>query len=202
MRPPDRFIGGEESALANSSTRDSPYRSSVPTRARHFALEDAPPWSTTPKRWPTLRSSRGMDLDRFEPGGRPDEPGTCLVTISGDVAHPGVVEVDRGTPLSDIAALGRPVDPAQALLVGGYGGSWVGPAHFGIPYSSLSLRTIGASAGVGVIVVLGERVWSRRVGSDRPLPGRPERWAVRPLRLWTPRHRRRTGSTRSGPSRR
>ena len=66
-----------------------------------------------------------------------------------------MVEVDRGTPLRDIASLSRPVEPAQALLVGGYGGAWVGPEHFATPYASLSLRTIGASAGVGVIVVLG-----------------------------------------------
>ena len=40
--------------------------------------------------------------------------------------------------------------------MGGYGGNWVGPEHFDTPYASVSLRSIGASAGVGVIVVLGE----------------------------------------------
>jgi NADH:ubiquinone oxidoreductase subunit F (NADH-binding) len=85
-----------------------------------------------------------------------EEPGTCLVTISGAVAQPGVVEVDRGTPLSDIARLSQPVEPVQALLVGGYGGMWVGPEHFDTPYASITLRTIGAAAGVGVIVVLGQ----------------------------------------------
>jgi NADH:ubiquinone oxidoreductase subunit F (NADH-binding) len=79
-----------------------------------------------------------------------------IVTIGGMVAQPGVVEVDRGTPLWDIALRSNPVEAAQALLVGGYGGTWVGPEHFATPYSSLSLRTIGASAGVGVVVVLGK----------------------------------------------
>jgi NADH:ubiquinone oxidoreductase subunit F (NADH-binding) len=32
----------------------------------------------------------------------------------------------------------------------------VGPEHFGTPYASIPLRTIGAVAGVGVIVVLGQ----------------------------------------------
>ena len=41
------------------------------------------------------------------------------------------------------------------MLVGGYGGSWVGPADFPTPYASMSLRTIGATAGVGIVVVLG-----------------------------------------------
>jgi len=86
-----------------------------------------------------------------------EEPGTSLVTLSGAVAQPGVVEVDRGTPLWEIARRATPVEPAQALLVGGYGGNWVGPEHFDTPYASISLRTIGASAGVGVIAVLGEQ---------------------------------------------
>ena len=39
--------------------------------------------------------------------------------------------------------------------MGGYGGAWVGPAHFATPYASLSLRAVGASAGVGIVIVLG-----------------------------------------------
>ena len=54
--------------------------------------------------------------------------------------------VDRATPIG----------PPQALLVGGYGGSWVDPAHFTTPYASLSLRAIGATAGVGIVIVLGQ----------------------------------------------
>jgi hypothetical protein len=72
------------------------------------------------------------------------------------VAHPGVVEVDRGTPLAEIVRLSQPVEPVQALLVGGYGGTWVSPTYFGTPSASISLRTIGAAADAGVIVVLGE----------------------------------------------
>ena len=85
-----------------------------------------------------------------------EDPGTTLVTISGAVVHPGVVEVDRGTPLVDVANRAIPLGPTQALLVGGYGGAWVGPSHFTTPYASLPLRAIGAAAGVGVVVVLGK----------------------------------------------
>jgi NADH:ubiquinone oxidoreductase subunit F (NADH-binding) len=91
----------------------------------------------------------------FRARGLPEEPGTCLVTISGAVARPGVVEVDRGTPLREIVAMGHPDASPQAFLVGGYGGGWIGPEHFATPYASIPLRTIGASAGVGAIVVLG-----------------------------------------------
>ena len=94
--------------------------------------------------------------DAFLSRGMGTESGTCLITVSGAVAHPGVVEIDRGTPLWDIARRGTPTEPTQALLVGGYGGNWVGPRSFTTPYASVPLRAIGASAGVGVIAVLGQ----------------------------------------------
>jgi NADH:ubiquinone oxidoreductase subunit F (NADH-binding) len=71
------------------------------------------------------------------------------------VEQPGVVEIERGVPLIDIANRAFPDGPPQALLVGGYGGAWVGPAHFTTAYSSLALRAIGATAGVGIVIVLG-----------------------------------------------
>jgi NADH:ubiquinone oxidoreductase subunit F (NADH-binding) len=93
--------------------------------------------------------------DAFRSHGLAEDPGTCLVTISGAVEQAGVVEVDRGTPLIDVANRAMPLGSPQALLVGGYGGAWVGPHHYDTPYASLSLRAIGASAGVGIVIALG-----------------------------------------------
>jgi NADH:ubiquinone oxidoreductase subunit F (NADH-binding) len=155
VRPPDRFVAGEESALTG--------------------------WIGAGKSRPTFRPDKGVPLrigtrpvlvhnaetlahvaliargaaEAFRAIGLAEEPGTTLVTVSGAVERPGVVEIERGTPLSDVVARSVPAAPMAALLVGGYGGTWVGPAQFGVPYASISLRTIGASAGVGVIVVLG-----------------------------------------------
>ena len=110
--------------------------------------------------------------EAFRAHGVVEDPGTSLVTVSGAVEHSGVVEIDRGTPLAEIAARATPTGAPQALLVGGYGGSWIGPADFSTPYASLSLRTIGATAGVGIVVVLGAaRLRHRRIRSHRPVPG-------------------------------
>ena len=154
-RPPDRFISGEESALVAWVDEGQ----SLPA----FRLDKGTPLMIG-KRQALVHNAETLahlaliarrGPEQFRARGVPEEPGTCLVTIGGAVAHPGVVEVDRGTPLCDIVSRGAPVEPAQALLVGGYGGTWVGPEHFATPYASMSLRTIGATAGVGVIVVLG-----------------------------------------------
>jgi NADH:ubiquinone oxidoreductase subunit F (NADH-binding) len=155
VRPPDRFIAGEESALANwiESGRSLPiFRPDKGTPLR-IGRRSALVHNTETLAHVALIARHGPSF--FRSRGTSEEPGTCLVTISGDVDRPGVVEVDRGTPLSDIALLSKPPGPVQALLVGGYGGAWVGPEHFTTPYASIPLRTIGASAGVGIIVVLG-----------------------------------------------
>ena len=84
-----------------------------------------------------------------------EETGTCLVTVSGAVTHPGVVEADRGTPLWDIALRSTPLSRSKPSS-SGLRRNWVGPEYFATPYASVSLRAIGASAGVGVIAVLGQ----------------------------------------------
>jgi NADH:ubiquinone oxidoreductase subunit F (NADH-binding) len=154
-RPPDRFVAGEESSLTNwlESGRSLPvFRPDKGTSLRigkqrvlvHNA-ETLAHIALIARRGPQPFLARGID----------EEPGTCLITISGAVVQPGVVEIDRGTPLWHIALRSSPVEGVQALLVGGYGGTWVGPEDFDTPYSSGSLRAIGAVAGVGVLVVLG-----------------------------------------------
>jgi NADH:ubiquinone oxidoreductase subunit F (NADH-binding) len=88
--------------------------------------------------------------------GPPEEPGTALFTISGAVVRPSVVEAPVGTPITEIlAGAGGPTAPLQALLVGGFFGTWV-PAGAGLvaPYSRAGLQPLGASPGAGCIIAL------------------------------------------------
>jgi NADH:ubiquinone oxidoreductase subunit F (NADH-binding) len=156
VRPPDRFISGEESALANwlETNRALPVFRPDKGKPLHIGKQPALVHNAETLAHIALIARQGPTP--FLARGTAEEPGTTLVTISGSVTQPGVVEVDRGTPLWDVALRSRPTEGVQALLVGGYGGSWVGPEHFVTPYASMALRDIGATAGVGVIVVLGE----------------------------------------------
>ncbi len=155
VRPPDRYVAGEESALAQwlDSGRALPSFRPDKGTALRVGRDTALVHNAETLAHVAMIARTGSDA--FRAHGPVEDPGTCLVTISGAVEHPGVVEVDRGTALIDIANRATPVGSPQALLVGGYGGAWVGPAHFATPYSSLSLRAIGATAGVGTVVVLG-----------------------------------------------
>ncbi len=94
--------------------------------------------------------------DWFRSVGTAEEPGTTLVTVSGAVARPSVVEVAFGTSLADIVAgAGGTTTPIRALLVGGYFGAWL-PARSGgaAPYSRAGLLPFGAAPGAGVVIAL------------------------------------------------
>ncbi len=156
VRPPDRFVAGEESALVRwvDSGQSLPFFRPDKGVALRIGRHGALVHNAETLAHVAMIARTGPDA--FRAHGLVEDPGTSLITISGAVEHPGVVEADRGTPLIDIANRATPTGPPQALLVGGYGGSWVGPAHFATPYASLSLRAIGATAGVGIVIVLGQ----------------------------------------------
>ena len=155
VRPPSRFVAGEESALAQWIDSGLSRPSFRPDKSVALRIGKKPALVHNAETLAHVGLIARRGPDAFRSRGLAEEPGTTLVTISGAVAQPGVVEVDRGTSLQAIVGRANPTEPLAALLVGGYGGAWVGPEHFDMPYASFWLRTIGVSAGVGVVVALG-----------------------------------------------
>jgi NADH:ubiquinone oxidoreductase subunit F (NADH-binding) len=65
-----------------------------------------------------------------------------------------VLEVALGTPLRAILrAAGADPDPL-ALLTGGYGGAWISGEHLDVAYCNEDLRSLGATVGAGILVVV------------------------------------------------
>ncbi len=91
----------------------------------------------------------------FRQAGLPDAPGTMLATVSGAVDHPGVYEIEVGTPIGDVLAASRVREGVAAVLVGGYFGTWHElRAVAGLPISKEWLQRVGASPGAGVLAAL------------------------------------------------
>ncbi|MCS6563337.1 NADH-ubiquinone oxidoreductase-F iron-sulfur binding region domain-containing protein [Curtobacterium poinsettiae] len=95
--------------------------------------------------------------------GSPSAPGTRLVTVS-DVTDPTtavVLETAGGAPLGDLLRASRlPVtDPAhaRAVLVGGWGGTWLPAAALDASFDPEGLARWGAVPGAGVLAVLDDR---------------------------------------------
>lgn len=94
----------------------------------------------------------------FREAGQPAAPGTALVTVSGAIAHPGIYEIELGTPIGEVLMrAGGPAERPQAVLVGGYFGTWL-PAEraWRLPMSQPGLRSAGGAMGAGILIVLPE----------------------------------------------
>jgi NADH:ubiquinone oxidoreductase subunit F (NADH-binding) len=104
-------------------------------------------------------------IARFGPAwfrelGTPVDPGTVLVTVSGAVSAPGVYEMAFGTPMANLlAAAGGASEPLQALLIGGYFGTWVEAERgMSLRLAREDLLSVGCALGSGVVVALGDSV--------------------------------------------
>ncbi|OMH34892.1 NADH-ubiquinone oxidoreductase-F iron-sulfur binding region domain-containing protein [Tersicoccus sp. Bi-70] len=95
---------------------------------------------------------------------------TRLLTLSGDVRQPGVVEVSehavpRLTEVLDRA--GGPAVTPRAVLLGGLGGTWVPWSRAQrLRLDPADLRSVGASFGAGLVHVLGADVCPHPVVAD------------------------------------
>lgn len=153
-RPPAAYVAGEESALAawldgRVGLPALRVDKSVPLRVRRRPLLVH---NVETLAQVALVARHGAAW--FRRLGTPEAPGSTLVTVSGAVRHAGVLEVELGTPVGEVIRQAGPTDRPGGLLLGGYGGAWLGPDHLSTPYAPGPLAAVGATLGVGIIVVL------------------------------------------------
>jgi len=155
VRPPSGFVAGQESALAQWIDRGKARPVFRPDKGTPLRIGRLPALVQNTETLAHIALIARYGAALFRAQGTEEQPGTCLVTLAGAVSRPGVVEVEWGTPLRDIVQRATPAEAPAALLIGGYGGTWVAPAHFATPYSRAALGALGIPVGVGVMVVLG-----------------------------------------------
>jgi NADH:ubiquinone oxidoreductase subunit F (NADH-binding) len=92
----------------------------------------------------------------FRSLGRNGAAGTVLLTVSGSVVRPGVIEVASGCTVEEVLALAGGVrGTARAVLLGGYFGGWISAQQAGtMALDPSGLRAAGGSLGCGVVSVL------------------------------------------------
>ncbi len=151
---PGRYVGGEESALASAVGGGPGLPRWRPDKSVPLSTGGRPAIIHNAETLAHVALIARYGADWFRQVGVPEAPGTCLVTISGGVECPGVMEVATGAPISEIIGRARLSAPAQAVLVGGYGGLWLAAEDLGTPFAPAELRRVGASMGAGVLVVL------------------------------------------------
>jgi len=85
-----------------------------------------------------------------------DARDTRLFCLSGNVARPGLYEVELGSPLRALLDLAG-AEPAKAVLLGGAAGSFLRPDQLDVPLSFEGAREAGVTLGSGVVIVFGEQ---------------------------------------------
>ena len=152
---PTNFVGGEETALVRWLEGLAAVPRFQPPRGFERGWRGKPTLVQNVETLAHLGLIARYGPEWFRQQGTDEEPGTCLVTLSGAVSHPGVYEVSIGMPLSELLAAAGADPSAAALLAGGYFGSWLQPAQFpAARVSRAGLRELGASPGAGVFHLL------------------------------------------------
>jgi NADH:ubiquinone oxidoreductase subunit F (NADH-binding) len=146
VRTRDGFVGGEIRAVINGLNTGSARPGGRRLLPHTHGVSGRPTFASNVETFAQIALLAGMGVADYARTGSPVEPGTSLVTLLGDVARPGVIEVPNGTPLEMLL-------PGQAdapVLIGGYHGTWTRTAH-GLPLTRATLRAAGTPLGAGVI---------------------------------------------------
>jgi NADH:ubiquinone oxidoreductase subunit F (NADH-binding) len=155
---PEGYVTGEESAVIHYLNHGLPLPTLIPPRPFERGYRRRPTLIQNPETLAQVALIARFGAGWFRELGTAADPGSALVTISGAVRYPGVYELGFGTPMNDlIAAAGGASEPLQALLVGGYFGTWVDSARaLGLRLARQDLRSVGCALGSGVLIALGE----------------------------------------------
>jgi NADH:ubiquinone oxidoreductase subunit F (NADH-binding) len=155
IETPTRFVAGEESALVHVANGGPALPTAVPPRPFERGVEGLPTLVSNAETFAHIAQIAVHGAPWFRRLGTAAEPGTALVTISGGVASPGVLEAPTGTPLASLLSAAGAPDRIGAVLVGGYFGAWLTSDEAAVARLSVEdLRPFGASPGCGVVVVL------------------------------------------------
>jgi len=153
---PSRFVVGEETALIHWLNGGDAKPTLVPPRPFERGVSGRPTLVQNVETLAHVALIARFGADWFRGIGPSGDPGTRLLTVSGAVAEPGILEVASGIPLIEaLDASGLAPGPPPPVLVGGYFGTWLDPEQVEAAELDVSsMRTMGANPGCGVVWVL------------------------------------------------
>lgn len=155
---PDAFISGEESSVVSYLSGGPALPRFKQPRVVERGVRGRPTLVSNVETLALLAMVARRGPQWFRGAGTQEQPGPMLFTVSGAVRRPGVVEAPHGTRLADVLELaGGPSARLQAVLIGGYHGSWLSAADAATArMSRAELAPLDASPGAGVVVAFAE----------------------------------------------
>jgi NADH:ubiquinone oxidoreductase subunit F (NADH-binding) len=165
---PRRYVASEASALVNFLTSGDARPTSSPPLPTERGVQGRPTLLDNVETLAHLALLARHGAEWYRARGTDDSPGTCLVTVGGGVARPGVYELDLGVPLGQaLHAAGALSGPSEAVLLGGLGGRWLPlSAAADLPLAYASAPGSPAALGLASLVVLPAGVCGLTVTSE------------------------------------
>jgi NADH:ubiquinone oxidoreductase subunit F (NADH-binding) len=153
---PARYVAGEESALVHLVNGGEAKPTATPPRVFEKGVGGRPTLVDNVETLAHVAQILQWGPEWFRSAGTQEEPGTMLVTVSGDVVKPGVFEVPIGTSMASVlSALGGTRHEMAAMLIGGYYGTWLsGSAAREAVLTNAYLKPRGAALGCGAMIVV------------------------------------------------
>ncbi|MEU8518173.1 NADH-ubiquinone oxidoreductase-F iron-sulfur binding region domain-containing protein [Streptomyces sp. NBC_01216] len=156
VRTPERMVSGEASAVIRAASGGPALPPGRRERAAESGVGGAPTLLSNAETFAQLAIAARIGPQRYAHTGLDSEPGTVLLTISGAVARPMVVEVPTGVPLRYALQLAGAPPLPQGVLTGGYHGNWIDSvAVHNATVSRASLAAVGGALGAGAILPIG-----------------------------------------------
>jgi NADH:ubiquinone oxidoreductase subunit F (NADH-binding) len=150
IEAPPRFLAGQESALVNRLGGGPAVPTFVPPRVSERGLRGAPTLVQNVETLAHLALIARYGPRWFRALGTKEEPGSMLATVH-TAAGTHVIETELGIPLRTLI----PQDDVQAVLIGGYHGTWLPAGTMNtLTLDNATLKTHGAAVGAGVIAAL------------------------------------------------
>ncbi len=153
---PPRFLAGEESALANRIGGGLALPTFTPPRTFERGVGGAPTLVQNVETLAHVALIARHGATWFRSAGTYAEPGTMLTTCHRSDGTTEVVEAAIGAPLTALLGLAdAPAQAAQAVLTGGYHGTWIRAAEAArLTLENAALRPARGVLGAGVLAAL------------------------------------------------
>ncbi len=151
---PNRFVAGEARAVIRGASGGPGLPHGRRTLPSDDGVDGRATFLSNAETFAQLALLARLGTAGYAEHGVAEEPGTSLLTVTGAVRSPGVIEVPNGIPLA-VVLEAVAASPDAAILMGGYHGTWI-PAGSSPSLSRPALRRDGLSFGAGVVAVLSD----------------------------------------------
>ncbi len=152
---PSGYITGQETALVSAVDGGAALPTVTPPYPFENGIKGRPTFVSNAETFAQMALIARHGADWFRALGTGGDPGTRLVTVTGAIGYPGVVEIAGGTTMRQlIKASGGLSQQLGGILLGGYAGTWLGPDGVDVSLDAHVLKAHGLRLGSGIVFVL------------------------------------------------